>query len=551
MQHKPQPRAALYARYSSDMQNARSLDDQLALARGYAEREGLVVTKAYTDAAKTGATLFDRTGLFDLMNDAKAHQFDVVIVESLDRLSRDQEDLAGIFKRLQFAEVEIRTINEGTATPMHVGLRGLVGQMFLADLGAKVRRGHSGRVREGKIPGRIAYGYRAIPGRPGERAIDPEQAGVVLRIFTEYAQGKSPIAIAADLNAEGIPGHNGRPWQWPRLTGGPRALLVNRLYLGEIHWNNWRNVRDPETGRVTKRSTPAEERMIVRAEHLRIVPSDLFEQAQAVRVARGRAQNITPGNQRRAWQRNGSLLSGLLRCEACGGSMVRGQGDRGGKPRIMCSLAKIGSCDHRKSYDEAKVEAQLVAGLKTLFADERMLQAFAEEYTAGARKMRDSAQSELGEVKKRLTQIEAATMRLVNFLEKGTMAEDIIASRLQELEVERSALLERERIAREAVDDVDLRSTALQSYRRYIMTIEEDLANGDLPGTRENLRHLIDHVDVRPTPKRAPYEVAIYGRLSALLGINLNPPRRSPQEIVAEHGSDCRFSSDLAVSKYE
>jgi DNA invertase Pin-like site-specific DNA recombinase len=556
-------KAVLYARFSSELQNVRSIDDQFALCRTYAEREGFTVTKTYADRAKTGASLFDRTALFDLMTDAKARHFDVVVVESLDRLSRDQEDLAGLFKRLQFAGIEIRTVNEGTATAIHVGLRGLVGQMFLKDLGDKVRRGHAGRVREGRIPGKVAYGYRAVPGKPGERTLHPEEAATILRIFSEYAGGKSPKAIADDLNAEGILGHRGKPWQWPRLTGGPRALLTNRIYLGEIHWNNWRNARDPETGRITKRPTPAEERMVVRAEHLRIVPDDLFEQAQAVRTARGRKQNIRPGDQRRAWQRNDSLLAGLVRCEVCGGSMVRGQGDRGGRPRLVCSAAKVGACTHRKSYDERKIQAYFIEGLKALTTSKRVIEAYVAEHSKTARKERDSARSEIGNIKRRLGQIEASMMRLVGFLERGDMAEDLIASRLQKLEAERAALRERERLTYEMVAEVDFESLALERFEGMVAMwdqvwpLVDDLARGH-PEIRESrrivlqeLRNFIDHIDVRPTPKRADYEIAIHARAAALLGIDLNPPRRTPQQIVADHGSACSFSNNFDLSKYE
>ena len=63
----------------------------------------------FADRARTGATIIGRDGLLDLMEAARSRKFDAVIVESLDRLSRDQEELAGIFKRLEFAGVSILT----------------------------------------------------------------------------------------------------------------------------------------------------------------------------------------------------------------------------------------------------------------------------------------------------------------------------------------------------------------------------------------------------------------------------------------------------------
>jgi site-specific DNA recombinase len=74
--------AALYARFSSDMQKDRSIDDQFAICESYAKRDGLKVVAKFSDRAKSGASLFDRDGLLDLRNAAKRKEFDVVIVES-------------------------------------------------------------------------------------------------------------------------------------------------------------------------------------------------------------------------------------------------------------------------------------------------------------------------------------------------------------------------------------------------------------------------------------------------------------------------------------
>ena len=74
---------------------------------GRGERLNLKIVKTYADRAKSGASMFERDQLRDLMVAAKAGEFDVVVVEGLDRLSRDQADMAGIYKRLKFWDVTI------------------------------------------------------------------------------------------------------------------------------------------------------------------------------------------------------------------------------------------------------------------------------------------------------------------------------------------------------------------------------------------------------------------------------------------------------------
>ena len=89
-------RVALYARYSSDNQRDASIEDQLRLCRLHAERQGWKVVDSYSDRAISGASLL-RPGIQELISDAQRQHFDTVLTESLDRLSRDQEDIAGLY----------------------------------------------------------------------------------------------------------------------------------------------------------------------------------------------------------------------------------------------------------------------------------------------------------------------------------------------------------------------------------------------------------------------------------------------------------------------
>jgi hypothetical protein len=141
-------RVALYARFSSDNQRDASIIDQLRACRLYAEKQGWTIVGTYQDRAISGASLV-RAGIQELLTDAHAGHFDVVLSEALDRLSRDQEDVAGIFKRMAFADVKIVTLSEGEITHLHVGLKGTMNALFLKDLANKTRRGLRGHVSRG------------------------------------------------------------------------------------------------------------------------------------------------------------------------------------------------------------------------------------------------------------------------------------------------------------------------------------------------------------------------------------------------------------------
>jgi len=144
-------RVALYARYSSDNQRDASIEDQLRICREKAEREKWTIVSTYKDAGISGASMILRPGIQTLLQDAQRQQFDVVLAEALDRISRDQADVATLFKHLRFAGVPIITLAEGEISELHVGLKGTMDALFLKDLVAKTHRGL--RVEDGKSGG--------------------------------------------------------------------------------------------------------------------------------------------------------------------------------------------------------------------------------------------------------------------------------------------------------------------------------------------------------------------------------------------------------------
>lgn len=250
-------RAAIYARFSTDMQRDASIEDQIRSCREHAARQGLEVVEIYSDKAISGASLM-RSGIQKLLRDAQGNAFDVVLSEALDRLSRNQADIAAIFQKLQFREVMIETVSEGVISEMHIGLKGTLNSLFIRDLAVKTRRGLKGRALAGKSAGGKAYGYKNViryddAGEPirGDRKIDPAEARVVKRIFKDYAAGLSPRKIAEALNDEGIPGPTGRGWRTSTLHGNRErgtGILNNELYIGRQIWNRLAYVKDPDTG---------------------------------------------------------------------------------------------------------------------------------------------------------------------------------------------------------------------------------------------------------------------------------------------------------------
>jgi site-specific DNA recombinase len=189
---------ALYARYSSDQQNAVSIEDQFRICRERADREGWEISSAYHDAAISGSTLILRPGIQSLLNDALAGKFDIILAEALDRVSRDQADVATLYKQLEFAGVKLVTLSEGEISELHVGLKGTMNALFLKDLAKKTHRGMRGRAEKGKSAGGNCFGYDVVKRISsegelirGERSVNESEALVVRRIFREFLMEKA------------------------------------------------------------------------------------------------------------------------------------------------------------------------------------------------------------------------------------------------------------------------------------------------------------------------------------------------------------------------
>jgi site-specific DNA recombinase len=376
------PRVALYARYSSDNQRDASIEDQLRQCREYAARQGWTIADSYSDRAISGASLL-RSGIQELLADLQTGRFGLVLSEALDRISRDQEDVAAVFKRLRFAGVSIVTLSEGEITELHVGLKGTMNALFLKDLALKTHRGIRGRVEAGKIGGGNAYGYRAVKtldasGKPvrGEREIIEEQAEIVRRIFREYVAGKGPQKIAADLNREAVPSPTGKRWSDTTIRGNRAigsGILNCELYIGVIRWNRQRQMKNPDTGRRVLRLNPETEWIRTDVPALRIVPQELWDAAKVrqdeltglytkqIESAReGIRRSAAANGGLNATLRPRTLLSGLLFCGCCNGSYARR-----GQDRYACTNHVLSNgCDNVRTIHRKALEARVLAGLR-------------------------------------------------------------------------------------------------------------------------------------------------------------------------------------------
>ena len=532
-------RAVIYARFSTELQNEKSTDDQIALCRAYANRQKIDVIATFEDKARSGASVFGRDGLMQLMDAARQRLFDVVIVEALDRLSRDMEDLAGLHKRLSFQGIEIQAVHDGTADAILIGIRGLVGQMQREDGAKKVRRGMAGVVRDGRHAGGRAYGYRAVLGHLGQLEIVEEEASIVRRIFSAYAAGRPPRDIAHDLNREGVRPPRGQRWNASTINGNTQrgsGLIFNDLYIGRIVWNKVRMVKNPDTGKRISRPNPRDQWQTIDALHLRIVDDQTWEQARRLKAERAKLKTHMK-------RRPPHLLSGLLRCGCCGSGMSVHDRDKTGKTRIRCSAVREnGSCSNRRIIYLRDVERAVLNGMREELKDPRLIEAYARNYNEERQRLAAGSTSTRAKLEAKRTRIESERQRNIDLVVKQIIGEDDARGRIAELKAQRLKIEAELAALEEAPSIITLHPATLDGYIETVDALAASLADhagaeDDRGALVASFRALVHSVTIHPNGPRKGFEIEVKGKLAALIGGNAFPQAiRSGGYMVAGEG---------------
>jgi site-specific DNA recombinase len=510
-------RAVIYARYSTDLQSASSIDDQVRLCRERIERDGHDLVQVYSDRAVSGASLM-RPGIQSLMQDAVCGAFDFVYAEALDRISRDQEDVAGFFKRMRFAGATIMTLAEGEISELHVGLKGTMNALFLKGLAQKTRRGLQGRVLQGLSGGGLCYGYNILPGETGVRRINETEAKVVRAIFRDYARGLSPRAIAKKLNEKGIPGPSGQLWRDTTIRGHftrGTGILNNELYIGRLVWNRLTYLKDPKTGRRRSRLNPPKLWIIQEVPALRIIEDDLWEAVKARQGSIRESDRVANARATRFWERRRSqhLLSGLVHCGKCGSRYASI-----GRDYLACSAARgSGTCSNRQSIRRGLLEGMILEGLRQrLMAPElveEFVRAFQKEVNNQRREddlLREANQRELAEVSRKLN-------GLIDAIAEGLRAPGL-QKRLEELELRRTEL--EQEIGSASTPPVRLHPNLALTYRRKVERLEHALNDPEIRDEAiQVLRGLLESVVV--TPSETGFDVEIVGEIAQMIELGM------------------------------
>jgi len=383
-------RAAIYARFSSELQRATSIEDQINVARKFAsERDWTIADdRVYTDAALSGSSL-ERPGIQSLLAAAARRPlaFDVLLVDDSSRVSRDLADAVRVMQQLRFFGVRVIYISQGIDSASEqaetlVAVHGMVDGLFLREMAAKIKRGLAGQLDRGFATGGRTFGYRTVPvpdptGKTdgngyavlaGKRVeIAPAEARTVVQIFEWYAAGLGAGRLVERLNREGYSGIRGTRWK----VGAVKRVLANEKYTGQLIWGQKTFDRRPGTRQLVPRALPRSQWRTQERPELRIVSDELWKRVQERRVmVRGTlpaatGRTLMRGRAAALYSRH--LFSGFMSCATCHGAIVTVTAGHG-SPRYGCLRSwrnGVSACANRLTIRAKVADAYLLASLKS------------------------------------------------------------------------------------------------------------------------------------------------------------------------------------------
>ena len=315
-------RAAGYIRVSDPSQvEGHSLDAQERAFNDHCKGLGWTPVHLYREEGKSAHvdSIEARPVFSRLLDDASNGLFDVIVVHTLDRWSRNQKVMLEALDILSKSGIGLISITEKIeySTPhgrFTTQTLGSVAELYSGLLSLHTKKGIDERARKGLRLGSIPFGYqscweskggerrlRCKPEHAGGIHIHPEEGPAVQQLFIRYATGGVTLAmLAAWLNNQGfrtrntkkLPDGSGRSVAGPRLftSASVRHILHNAIYCGKVR----------------------HKKELLPGVHEALVSEEVYETVQDnMRRNSGRSRTLQAHPEREY------LLKGLIQCAHC------------------------------------------------------------------------------------------------------------------------------------------------------------------------------------------------------------------------------------------
>lgn len=416
---KSKRRAAAYARFSSNNQRDESIDAQLRAIRDYCERENIQLVEIYTDEAQSATTDLrdDFKNMIDDIFKGKI-EVDTVLVHKFNRFARNKYDSAIYKKRLREIGIKVISVTQPIDdSPEGRILESLIEAMdeyYSENLSLEVKKG----MLENALKGKHTGGGRLLGlSVDNEGYYYPdENAPIVKRIFTEYANGVPKSQIVARLNAEGYRNQYGRRFN----TRTVFDLLQNEKYIGNFVYQH----TSTETVRLDG-----------------IIKNPIIDAELWAEVQKKRSTKNKPKYRKRKY-----IMTGKIRCGVCGFTYCGGGGKKKNKKGECVAYYKCAgktkhknSCNNsslNKNYYEKLVIDTITETILTDNAIEKIAVAVLEQLE----QERQTPQTSTAKLRKQLDKVKERQARLMELYLDGGIDKNILEDKNKNLKTERKHL---------------------------------------------------------------------------------------------------------------
>ncbi len=538
------PKCYSYIRFSTPEQlKGDSLRRQLKMSEDYAREHGLELDpmrdlglSAFKGVHRSRGAL---GGFLTLVEAGKIPKGSTLLVESLDRLSREQVlDALEQFLSIVRAGVKVVTLGdrmEYTRESINANIGQLMFSLTIMSRAHEESLTKAKRIKaaweqkrnmigEQKLTSRAPEWLELTPDRTAFRPI-PERAEIIVRIYREKLAGRGAGLIARDLNQQTA---------WTPKNGWRKSyvekILRTSAVIGEYQPHKMTVDADGNYKRV-----PIGEP--IPDYFPKVVPEESF---YAVRQQMEQRASLNAGN---GGGRNGkisNLFGHIAKCGYCGGSMSfvdKGKPPKGGS-YLICDNARRGlpNCKRRPiRYDEFEnLVLTFCRGLNP----------------ADLLPGRDERESKLQVLKGRLATVNGkakeATAKVNNLTDSiattGNVAvrrtlEGRLAEALKEQEIhETEARQLNQEIKRHSrsKDEVRARLESMQELLSFLQERDGDELIDVRCRLREELRSLIEWIDVRPVGQLPMTEELAERMLKAALDVHSDMSKKEQKELEAD-----------------
>ena len=526
-------RIIIYARYSTEDQNPRSIDDQVAECRRFLQTLGIDFTRCdirvLSDRAISGEEV-SRPGINDVKAAIRDVDVDLIVTEESSRLFRRQGPCLDLVDGAVDNGIRVICVNDQVDTAdeemWEERLASSSGDAARTNRRTRqrIRRALTARHEMGAALGPVRPGYQrraTIPATEREPAkgpfwdaIDPVWAPTIVEAFKMVASGRPPWVVAEWLNECGLP--KTANWQRPEWTErNVVAVIRNRIYVGLGVFRTTVAKRVRATGKSRQVKNAPEEILVKELPHLRIVPDSLHRRANE--AIESRARSSVSGREHVLYgipRDSRGPLSRIIFCDICRRPMhVSGRNEGG----YQCSGTRKGTCWNRTT------------ALRQL-THERIAQAIRQallNFLPDAAELLDAARSHLDDTDRlnsRLAELTAQREEVVQKCERYAAAIGAggnipsLVECLRDVEEQRAGIdaeIEQLRVERDTVivpSYDELRQSILDRIRRI------ELMNRE---TRADLVDIVEEIRAVPFQQfggnKVVFRAAIHLNLAGLL----------------------------------